>query len=1484
MVDKHIFDKQFMDLDTDSRLLPPNATRQVFNLRSGNTSTNGKGCLETLKSNLDISLLDVNIAYTPQTGTNWVEGKCQDVKNSALIIFVRNQNGHDAIYRIWSDNRIELIAQYDYFAFDKINHANVLGNLLYWTDGYERTMELGLYNPPRKFNIVRASAMTNQFSANKLATWLVGTTYTISITKPKVEYLGNLYESIQSSTGKNPVTETTYWRLVRTKFVKDEIVGYTVSGVKNCYQCLQDTTVELPTDTTHWKLIEYKHYDSLTLQLIARGKVPPFQPTWTQASSDIKINRLRGKIFQFRTRFIYDDDEKSTWSCISTPTLLNHEYNGYFSDPAVNNTLLVTFGTGTKEVVRIQVACRINGGDWVLVEDLHKYNPDFSPVSGFTSDSTYVYTFRNDLVTLPLDQTETNNLFSYTPQISNCQELIQGNRLVDADITEGYDYPTVTCTLAPRYATVAQPTETTLSAVYSSTVYVFTLPAFNTLTSVSVLKFVLPISSASKITVEYIVKNETTLPQVLANIVLAFADNGITAISDTVNGITVASSNFGDADFSQIIVPNRTGGMKYSSTVNPGIIYLDELKRSTSVVKLPSVEINSVNDELGGTTVGSLPVPMIDFTLSGTPPIQAYSYKFCHTDNRYLFLDITIPTSYIVADTIKRLIHFNIDQSILDYRVVNKESVMQPWVWVKGDRVRLLGYVNADSVEYFPKEYDLELSIDGINSYTIPYQNLNFSRDLLIEIYRDVAVNGDPSLYFECGEEYLITNPRSSIRAYGTLTGTIGMYSAFERSQVPSSSFAFLLSSTVDRTSKNAMEIFDVSSPTRPVLVKELLLRASAVFVTVVGNNMYVLYDAELQVWDISNISNPTSLSITTLARDDSKTIRINAGYAYIVHGNSARLETVDISIPTAPVKYADLLVSAGPEDIAFKGTYGYISGYGSGVIDVIDISNPKIPVLGTPIPGLSNPRRIMIYGDYLYVPNSGTNQIKIYNISNGPIPVLISTTAVLQNPYSVFVKGDYLYLVAFNDGSHGSLQVLGITNKDTPVVLDDITVGRDPWDLYVVGKYAYTISHFSGTMSVVDISNPATLSIDFTTAVIADTSYRSIFVTGGSLFNLIESKDYSDLYKSDQGDLQRVAVHSLELRRKRIIGLKRWSGVYLQNTNKNDLSFVDYANYDESNETFGGITKIFEYGDILTVRQKQKNTSYYLSKAVLNQAAQSGVEIISTSTSVLGSLHQSAEKYGCQHPSSHVSIGTVNFYIDVINSCIVRDGFSESVEISNLGIKNFIKDKFSKSTYTTCVGGYNFKTDELIYVISVTINNTIEKYVLLYNDQEKTWKSFLEYWDDADNVPECFGNIGNNLYAFNQGKPWWHEGSTDYSKFFGETKIPSFKIIGKGDGKVVFKSIKAISNTELQSDQIYIFDNATYARMQSKLPKMVKKENWYFAPFLRNQLTNSPSATNYDLFNGDSLRGECLEITLKPVGGDLIQVFEVEITTTPSL
>jgi hypothetical protein len=154
--------------------------------------------------------------------------------------------------------------------------------------------------------------------------------------------------------------------------------------------------------------------------------------------ADRNINNLRKKLFQFKSRFIYDDDEKSVWSAISKvplPPKSNDE--SYYADGTKANGLFVQVQTGNKLVKKIEIAARVNidsvWSNFFLVDTLNK-----SALS-LQDNVSYSYSFLNDGAYIPIEIEESNLLFDYVPDKANTLELANGNTLVYAGIREGLD-------------------------------------------------------------------------------------------------------------------------------------------------------------------------------------------------------------------------------------------------------------------------------------------------------------------------------------------------------------------------------------------------------------------------------------------------------------------------------------------------------------------------------------------------------------------------------------------------------------------------------------------------------------------------------------------------------------------------------------------------------------------------------------------------------------------------------------------------------------------------------------------------------------------------------------------------------------------------------------------------------------------------------------------------------------------------------------
>jgi hypothetical protein len=154
----------------------------------------------------------------------------------------------------------------------------------------------------------------------------------------------------------------------------------------------------------------------------------------------IKTNNVRNKLFQFRYKYIYEDNEESAWSPISKVPLPQDEGTfrpfAYY-DPTKNNKIGVTVNLGDEFVKRVKIAFReSNTGDFFLADDIDKSKLTLPLIS-----LTYTYDFYNDETPIALDNDGNSGmrLFDNVPQLADSQALIDGNRIAHGGITENYD-------------------------------------------------------------------------------------------------------------------------------------------------------------------------------------------------------------------------------------------------------------------------------------------------------------------------------------------------------------------------------------------------------------------------------------------------------------------------------------------------------------------------------------------------------------------------------------------------------------------------------------------------------------------------------------------------------------------------------------------------------------------------------------------------------------------------------------------------------------------------------------------------------------------------------------------------------------------------------------------------------------------------------------------------------------------------------------
>jgi hypothetical protein len=148
------------------------------------------------------------------------------------------------------------------------------------------------------------------------------------------------------------------------------------------------------------------------------------------------INNLQKKLFQFKYRFLYDDDEKSVWSAVSNLPLISRPNDpSYYADGTKSNGIQLSLNSGSKIVKKIEIAGRVNieseWSDFFLIDTLDKQ------LENISNNIVHNYLFLNDGSYLSIDIEESNLLYDYVPDEANALELANGNTLVYGGIKEG---------------------------------------------------------------------------------------------------------------------------------------------------------------------------------------------------------------------------------------------------------------------------------------------------------------------------------------------------------------------------------------------------------------------------------------------------------------------------------------------------------------------------------------------------------------------------------------------------------------------------------------------------------------------------------------------------------------------------------------------------------------------------------------------------------------------------------------------------------------------------------------------------------------------------------------------------------------------------------------------------------------------------------------------------------------------------------------
>lgn len=794
-----------LNYDDDKRLMGRGDARYRLNTRYGISATGNTGVMENIIGN---KLVIENTG----AGENTIIGSCQYKEADGIIYFNYNSLGNHSIiaylpYATPVNFVVILVSPLLNFKLtSKITHANVIDGMLYWTDGYFNSFIGSDFNPPRKINIQKA-----------------------------IDYMNGSADGYQA---------ITFGLLDR---------------IKRPY--LFSPTAEYMND------------------------------------ADWNLNNLSGKLFQFCVRYIYDDNERSVLSPYSKIALPigSESIDGYFiQDVSFNNRIDVTFNDGGELVNYIEVYARqSNALNFYLCETINKndYVAPFvfegtttagsnvititvswdidrmyvgqeisctlftayitsiqlgatnqitisedATVAGvydMTATGNVIYRFYNNMIGAVISDAMQAKYFDYVPQICSCQEFISDNRLVDGQITEGYDNVEVILRGTYGYAEL----EYYPAGAMPSISHTYLPPAagyyhwFIEITGGIVDGCIYFIEVTQPTTTAPFIRSEVTYTTSVATDTLTTItikiQNAINAVlahwqaqQYHIVDVTFIAPNQLDIRFDATAAPPQTTvnawtqfGFESSKTFHDnsnyslGIVYYDMANRSGYVNTNQNCDIliPGITTEVYPIVQPNDPLAIrfyIDYSIHHQPPDWATHYQIvCTKSNNITYWEqYTIYSWAIVGNYIQ----IDIWTASSSWRTANPKVIVPDYVWQKGDRIRFIGrrtnHAYFEYLELFNKVYDFEI----LSQIATGEINIDRGADItfmgqepdtyVVEVYTPKSTF-ENKIFYEIGEVYDIGNPHTVNRYhkgniidqnpldyYGTpATGRINGLDAFAR-------------------------------------------------------------------------------------------------------------------------------------------------------------------------------------------------------------------------------------------------------------------------------------------------------------------------------------------------------------------------------------------------------------------------------------------------------------------------------------------------------------------------------------------------------------------------------------------------------------------------------------------------------------------------------------------------------------------------------
>lgn len=429
-------------------------------------------------------------------------------------------------------------------------------------------------------------------------------------------------------------------------------------------------------------------------------------------STTIAINRLKGQLFQFRYLYVYEDGTRSAWSSASQVPYPELEVNSSVSTEAYrNNNIVLTFDVGTKYVKTVEIAAIVKGvgeqgttQDWFTILSVDRATLLTDPLYSYNAlTNNCTYRFFNDGLYQSVDALETDLLYDFIPLKSKCLDVINGNVLVLANNTEGYDNIDTDVELTPRYVDSIGTDRLAITKLDGTTEFTFSgIPVVGDVIEYDLYYYTSggapPDPAPGRAIGTYTVSSTAasnlvlTVNELIGEIATDSSDNAIGTATVQVDGTVLLSFSMSPEIVSSgnifinslapssLVISKPT--YKTNSKYQFGLVYYDEFNRSTAVQTSNQyiVSTDSFGEIEGKSAV-------IDWEITHSAPSWATSYQWVRTEQLTHKTSLFWLATSIASPAGKDYYELDIS-SLITYNETNPNSILN-YDYSKGDRVTI---------------------------------------------------------------------------------------------------------------------------------------------------------------------------------------------------------------------------------------------------------------------------------------------------------------------------------------------------------------------------------------------------------------------------------------------------------------------------------------------------------------------------------------------------------------------------------------------------------------------------------------------------------------------------------------------------------------------------------------------------------------------------------------------------------------------------